>query len=178
VVFGNVKALEDSRLRISRSTVGGNVEGTKADIVQIFFSSVRENFLIREGGPAAAPAPLFNVCGFGIDFTPCEALIVGTTVEFGGIHIEKMVGSILMDAVTVRGNVKVEQNVIAAPELLFLQNVRVDENLQVLKNTGSGNKILLGNRVGQNLQCFENDPPFVAAGNMATSAEGQCAPVR
>jgi hypothetical protein len=30
------------------------------------------------------------------------------------------------------------------------------------------------NRVGENLQCFENDPPFIGQPNVAKQAEGQC----
>jgi hypothetical protein len=174
-VWGNVKALEHSRLRIERSTINGNVEGDKADIVQLFFTEVREQISIKEGGPAASADGVFNVCGFGMGFTPCEVLLAGVTVEVGGIQIEKMVGSVLFDRVRVPGNIKVEANVITGTEFLFLNNTTVDENLQVFKNTGSGQKQLQGNSIGQNLQCFENDPPFVVLFNTASQAEGQCA---
>jgi hypothetical protein len=86
-----------------------------------------------------------------------------------------MVGTVLIAGARVRENVKVEANVIAAPEILFLQNNRVQGNLEVFKNMGSGNKQVLGNTVQQSLQCFENDPPFFAAGNIAGNAQGQCA---
>jgi hypothetical protein len=172
--LGNVKALENSRLLIRDSNVQGNVEGDKADIVQIFFSTVREYILIKEGGPAEPPAQELNVCGPGANFTPCEALIVGTTVELGGIQIEKMIGDVLIAAVTVQGNLKVEDNFISG--LLSIRNAAVAGNLQVFKNMGPGAKFVQGNSVGQNLQCFENEPPFVGQGNTAGHAEGQCAP--
>jgi hypothetical protein len=175
-VGGNVKALEASRLSINRSTVHGNVETEKSDIFQILFSTVRQQVSIKGGGPAAPPAPLFNVCGFGIDFTPCEVLILATTVEEGNVHIEKMAGSIVIQALSVPlGNVKIEENSIEVPELFLLDNATVGQNVQIFKNTGAGNKFVQNNRVGENLQCFENDPPFVAQFNMARQAEGQCA---
>lgn len=175
-VLGNVKALEKSRLRIDRSTVLGNLEGDKADIVQVFFSDVRQQISITGGGPAEAPAPLFNVCGFGMDFTPCEVLIAAVNVEEGNVQISKTVGSVLIQRLDVhRGNVKVEDNVIAAHELFFLDNSTVAQNLQIFKNIGPGNKFVQGNRVGENLQCFENEPPFVGRFNTAGQAEGQCA---
>jgi hypothetical protein len=174
-VLGNVKALEDSRLRIDFGNIFGNVEGDKADVVQIFVTDVRGQISIKEGGPAVGPAPEFQVCGNGMDFTTCEvAIIGGSNVFFGGIQIEKMVGTVLIAGARVRENVKVEANVIAAPEILFLQNNRVSGNFEVFKNTGNGNKQVLGNNVHQSLQCFEHDPPFFAAGNIAGNAQGQC----
>jgi hypothetical protein len=173
VVLGNVKALERSRLLIRDSQVGGNVEGDKADIVQIFFSTVREYILIKEGGPAEPPAPQFNVCGFGMNFTPCEALILGTTLQEGGVHIEKMIGDVVVGRVDAPDNLKVEDNVIT--EILLIQNSTIGQNLQVFKNRGVGTKLVQSNTVGENLQCFENDPPFLGQGNTARQAEGQCA---
>ena len=173
-VLGNVKALEDSRLRIDFSDIGGNVEGDKADVVQIFGTDVRGQISIKEGGPAVGPDPNFQVCGFGMGFTTCEVAIAGGNVFFGGIQVEKIVGTVSIAGVRVRENVKVEANVVAAHESLFLQNNRVQGNLEVFKNTGDGIKFVLGNSVHQSLQCFENDPPFLASGNIAGNAQGQC----
>jgi hypothetical protein len=173
-VLGNVKALEDSRLLISDSNVRGNVEGDKADIVQIFFTTVRESISIKEGGPAEAPAPAFNVCVGPSGTTPCEVLLAAATVEEGGIQIEKMTGDVLVDRAILPGNLKVEENFIAG--LLLIQNSSVDQNLQVFKNMGLGNKFVQVNTVGDNLQCFENAPPFLGRFNTAGKAEGQCAP--
>jgi hypothetical protein len=172
-VQGNVKALERSRLLISNSNVGGNVEGDKADIVQIFFSEVRENIWIKEAGPAQPPAPAFNVCGFGMNFTPCEVIIAGTTVMGGGVQIEKMAGDVVIDRLLAPGNLKVEENAITG--ILLIQNSTVGQNMQVFKNIGVGTKLVQSNTVGENLQCFENQPPFVGQFNTAGNAEGQCA---
>jgi hypothetical protein len=110
-----------------------------------------------------------------MNFTTCEVAIVLGNVFFGGIQVEKTVGTVLIAGVRVRGNVKVEANVVAAPEILFLQNNRVQGNFEVFKNTGNGDKRVEGNAVQQSLQCFENEPPFFAAGNTAGNAQGQCA---
>jgi hypothetical protein len=91
-VLGNVKALEDSRLCIDFSDIGGNVEGDKADVVQIFGSDVRGQISIKEGGPAVGPAPEFQVCGNGMDFTTCEVSIAGGNVFFGGIRSRRWLG--------------------------------------------------------------------------------------
>jgi hypothetical protein len=176
MVWGNVKALEDSRLRINNSRVNGNVEGDKADIVQLFFTVVREQITIKEGGPAASilPSP-FNVCGNGILFSPCEALMVAVTVEVGGIQVEKTTGSVFISSSDVNGNVKVEANAVDVPEVLTIRSNTVNGNVQVFKNAGSGEKTVRSNTVGQSLQCSENDPPFLAGFNTAAQAEGQCA---
>jgi hypothetical protein len=120
------------------------------------------------------PAPAFQVCGNGMNFTTCEVSIIGGNLFFGGVQIEKMIGTVLIAGVRVRENVKIEANVIADPEILFLQNNGVSGNLEVFKNTGDGTKLVLGNNVHQSLQCFENDPPFLASGNIAGNAQGQC----
>lgn len=171
-ISGNVKALEDSRLRIENSTVGGNLEGDKADIVQLFFVTVREQISIKEGGPGTQDSSgTFNVCFPGA--TPCEALIVGGEVEEGGIQIEKMVGDVLVASVDVAGNLKLEENSITG--LFRVGDSTVGQNLQVSKITGSTNKVIQENTVGQSLQCFDNDSPFAALFNTAGTAEGQCA---
>jgi hypothetical protein len=48
----------------------------------------------------------------------------------------------------------------------------VGGNMQVYKNQGPTE--ISRNRIVQSLQCFENDPPPVGVGNMASKAEGQC----
>ena len=50
----------------------------------------------------------------------------------------------------------------------------VTGNMGVLKNSGDGDKQVVGNTVGQNLQCFDNTPPFLGGPNTAGKAEGQC----
>jgi hypothetical protein len=176
-VLGNVKAFQDSRLSMFNTTVLGNVETDKADIVQMILSTVRQNISIKEGGPAGPPAPSFNVCrGSDGNFTPCEVLILLTLVEQGDVQIEKMVGTILIEDLEVRvGNLTFQENSIEPTEVFRVTDTIVGGNLQVLKTTGAGNKVVVLNAVGENLQCFENDPPFVGQPNTARQAEGQCA---
>lgn len=177
IVRGNVKALQDSRLLVTGSNVRGSVEGDKADIVQVVDSTVRENINIKEGGPVAA-APGFFLCAGGVT-TPCEAVVLRVTVEEGNIQIERMEGDVVVRSVGVlspiRGNVKLEDNFIPAGQFLTVDiGTRVAQNLQVFKNKGPGSKFVLGNTVGESLQCFENDPPFFGGPNVAREAQGQC----
>ncbi len=179
-VLGNVKALQDSRLRVQFSNVRGNVVGDKADVVQVVSSRVREDISITEGGPAAPPAPGFTVCavpatgGFG----PCEASVTGSTIEEGNIQIEKMQGTILVAGngllSPVRGNILLYENVLPVTEFFTVLDNTVTQNMQIFKTRGAGQKTVMGNTVGENLQCFENDPPFVGSPNVARQAQGQC----
>jgi hypothetical protein len=45
-------------------------------------------------------------------------------------------------------------------------------NLQVVQNTGG--VVLENNRIAENLQCKQNNPPPVGGGNQAGDKEGQC----
>jgi hypothetical protein len=188
-VLGNVKALEDSSLRVFNSNVRGNVLGEKADIVEVFGSSVRENIIIKEGGPARPPMPpaSFPVCiGQPV---PCEARISGTTVEEGSIQIEKMQGSVVVESngvlSPIRGNVQVKENVAAAGDLVRVTSNRVAQNLQVEDNVVARVRnppffffhglFVAGNTVGQNLQVFKNTGPGAKDVSLNTVSESlQC----
>jgi hypothetical protein len=178
-VLGNVQALEDSRLRIDTSNVRGNVLGDKADIVQVLGATVRENIIIKEGGPAALPALGFATCfpgPPGPNFAnPCEAAVNSTTVEEGSIQIEKMEGSVivilngLLSLSPIRGNVQVKETVAPPHEAISVRDNTVAQNMQVEDNfvervldfpTSAFNGLLVGrNTVGQNLQVYKNRGP-------------------
>jgi hypothetical protein len=185
-VRGSVKALENSQLVITGgSTIHGNVEGDKADLVQVNFSTVRQNVTIKEGGEAPPPFPAFTMFCFGGG--PCESHLTGATILEGNVQIEKMVGDVVIGAffpVTVaKGSVKVEENVVTPAAGLFqiasfaAANNFIAQNLQVFKNTGPGSpKSVFNNTAGESIQCFENSPPgtFVGGPNTAPKKEGQC----
>lgn len=181
-VLGNVKALEDSRLLVFTGTnVRGNVEGDKADLVQVVDSTVREDITIKEGGPAAAPASGFFCLVFPNPATPCEVLVANSTIENGNVHVEKMrgdtlvVGNGLLSLSPIRGNVLMYENFTPADQFLDVTFNTVSQNVQVYKNRGPGGKFVTSNTVRENLQCFENDPGFFSFGNVARQAQGQCA---
>lgn len=177
IVNGNVKALENSQLVVALSTVHGNIDGDKADLVQVNFTTVllpfgpvRGNISIKEGGPAHAPFPVGALtCDVAGD--PCEALVVQSTVRNGNVQVEKMEGSGgVFSSMIQNGNVKFEQNVIpTTDDFLGIADNDITGNLQVFKNEGQGSKFVIINDVGGNLQCKENDPPFL---NLANTVEG------
>lgn len=192
-IKGNVKALEDLRLYISDSSVGGNIEGDKANVVQTLRVTVKYgNIQIKEGGPNS---------------DHYEAAVCQTTLSNGNIQIEKMdvgVGLIVGNPdvnigfdtpggdcpgnVLKKGNIKVEENIIAIGPYGFASGLRIRNNtvggpptikgpggnLQVFKNSGDGDKDVLENTIRQNLQCKENQLPFTSADNLAREFEAQC----
>jgi hypothetical protein len=76
--------------------------------------------------------------------------------------------------VIANGNVKIEQNLIIG--FMLVVGNEIAGNLQAFGNRGPGDKTVQGNVVGESVQCFENDEPFVGAPNTASKSEGQCAP--
>jgi hypothetical protein len=171
LVRGNVKALQDSRLHIGSSNVRGNVLGEKADTVELSGTRVRQNIIIREGGPAPSPAPpgFFSTC-----FTtgnPCEAFVGSTTVEEGSIQIEKMQGGVVVQVSGVlnpiRGNVQIKENVVPAVEGVYVvgnwveQNIQVEDNfVRAVRPPGAFHGLTVqDNRVDQNLQVYKNRGP-------------------
>jgi hypothetical protein len=153
-VRGNVKALENSILGIGFSNIGGNVEGDKADEVQVRDSTVRGNITIVEGGPA----PFFFH----------EVDLSNVILPNGQVHIEKMTGSITVGRFVgnmIKGNVKAEDNTIPPGEIFDIANNAIGGNLQVFKNKGLANKEVQFNTVAGVIQCWENEPPFVGGPN-------------
>jgi hypothetical protein len=156
VVHGNVKALQDSRLLMNQDEVHGNVEGDKADQVQVFASTVGGSIVAKEA--VASDAVVF------IERTQVRENII----------VEKLAGPFLIvDASTTEvGNIQITENVVE--RLFFVRINNVAQNLQVFKNTGPAMKQVLGNIVSQSIQCFENDPPLLGGPNTAPKKEGQC----
>jgi hypothetical protein len=158
---GNLTAFEKSTLTAINNTVAGNIQGDKADIVQIFFGTVGGNVIIKES-----------------TFTPSglvAAFMVGTVVSQGNVEIQKNVANaVRISGVRLdKGSMKIEDNVVEVFDITIAAN-QVAQNLQVFKNKGAGVKSVTFNIVRQDLQCFENDEPFVGGPNTAEKAEGQC----
>jgi hypothetical protein len=79
----------------------------------------------------------------------------------------------VFQSTVLNGNIIAEDN-----EAIFFsrvaQNPLVSGNVQIFKNTGTAQKNVRLNTILQDLQCFENDPPFLGSPNVARKAEGQC----
>jgi hypothetical protein len=165
IVRGNVRALENSRLEARDNTILGNVMGNKADVVDLQSANpgvpdiVEGNIHIKQGNDLA--------------------LVCGQTLPSGNIHIEKfgpeaegvgvgddefcpgVVGG--GGNILEKGNVQVKDNTVAGN--LGVDQNQVDGNVLVYKNSGPGNKTVAFNTVTKNLQCKDNDPPFLVGPN-------------
>jgi hypothetical protein len=157
IVQNNVTALERSRLFMSNTRVGGNVDAQKARVVQVDGGTVGGNIQIREGSSSTE--------GSGVR---------ATKLPGGNIQLEKNTAPRLwIENVTLdNGSITVVENRVS--ESLSIRDNKVANNLRVLRNRGAGSKVVQGNVVGDNLRCRENAPPFVGGPNDAAEAEGQC----
>jgi hypothetical protein len=167
-VGGSVYALQGAQLIVSNSHVGGSIYGDKPSAVQVGGGTiVNGNIDIVEAGPSVLH----------------EAGICGVTLPTGNIKITKTKGSVVVGGTAcaagvvnnlLKGNLQVEETVSTlASDVLQVQSL-VAQNLQVYKNTGPASKTVMGNTVGESIQCFENDLPFVGGPNTAPKKEGQC----
>ena len=158
VVRGNVKALQDSRLRLVETEVGGNVHGDKAEAVGVVDGMVRGDVHVHEGETP-----------FDAEFDFEVSALVG-----GNVAVEKMAGNVSISGSRIGGALIALDNEIL--ETFEVRGNTVVGNAQVFKNTGPGVKTLTLNTIGQNLQCRDNAPPFVGQPNVVRgSAEDQCA---
>lgn len=167
-ILGNVKALQDANLFVLNSTVQGNVEGDGPDALQVFGGSTVGGNIFVTGAGISPP-----VDGFTTVFIGSVGGLGGITTVLGDVHVLKAsANTIFVSEVNfVNGSLKVEDNFTLG---LLIINNQVAQNLQVFKNESGGFKNVFGNVVGENLQCFENSPPFLGGPNTAKHAEGQC----
>jgi hypothetical protein len=174
IVRGNVKALRGAGLFSNGNRIAGNLQGDRPRFVGSLGDTISGN--VHVTGATGTPGFLFD--GLSINVFVCSARLAD-----GNIVVEKsrngtvVVGTLLEvcpgNTVT-KGNIKVERNFIPPGEVLAVVRNTVGGNLQVFTNTGAGAKNVAGNVVRQNLQCKENDPPFIGEPNTARNAEGQC----
>jgi hypothetical protein len=162
-VAGSVLVQENAKLFAQFNTVQGNIIGDKAEVMDLHSNTLFGAISITEGD--------FNDPEF-------DVRLVANDVRLGGIKVEKMTGEIVVGVAgqgnsVNRGNIFLQEN---RPVAHFEVNDNtVGQNIQVFKTFGPGvPKAVLSNRAGENLQCFENDPPFIGGPNTAPNKEGQC----
>lgn len=167
-VGGNVQGDRALTLFVHNgSTVGGSVQGDKTAQLFLFDSTVTGDIQAQD---AINP-------GFG------AAQVCGMTVHTGNVQVKKMGPEILIgDPLAVdcagntvaQGDVQVEEN-FTGVELVIRGNTIPNGNLQVFKNRGPAEQVVQSNTGGGNLQCKENEPPFVGSPNSGwEQTEGQC----
>jgi hypothetical protein len=165
-VRGNVKALQNARLRMFNTIVRGNVEGDKPSSVHVHGGTVYGNIHIVEAGD---------------DFFT-SAAVFGVILPNGNIQIEKGRSSFggwrVEDNTLKKGNIQVVENGFCRNAENSIVGNHVAGDIQVFKNSGCSPKTVANNTVGGNLQCKENTPSFslISYGNTVRgNAEDQCA---
>ena len=186
-VRGNVVALPGSKVFIWTSEVHGNVEAKAGAFANTFFESsiggnyvcdgcrLLEAFEIVVGG---------NVDVVGLRPFGTSAQGFGTFIGFsevgGNITVRDSQGEAgtiagfendfgVIDT-NIGGNLSFANNVVDGAALIE-RNI-VGGNVAVLKNAGPIN--IADNDIEASLECFENDPSPVSAGNSARNYKGQC----
>jgi hypothetical protein len=202
-IKGNVIVLPNAiGFHLHGGTVVGNVQSENPQLdIRIFVATVHGSIQIKKTRPGTAGAicrsEIFGdiileenqgITTVGIGF-PQDVCTAGNTVH-GQVKLEKNVfngiwnvrGNTILPtpacalAMSVRclgllGNLQLFENTVLGGQL-NVENNDVREDLQVFKNRGSTRVAL--NRIGENLQCFDNVPPPISVGNTARDRQGQC----
>jgi hypothetical protein len=172
-IAGNVEALRGSSLFSSGNLIAGNLVGEAPRWIGSLGDRIGGNLAV-----SGATGP-----GFRFQALSVNVFVCGTTVTNGNILVEKSrngtvaVGSsgpFCAGNDVPAGNILVQENVIPGSEGMAVDRNTVGGNVQVFKNRGQGPKTVLANIVRQDLQCKENDEPFVGGPNLTRKAEGQC----
>jgi hypothetical protein len=158
------------------SIVEGNVQGDNASSLSIFQSRVRGDVQVK-GGSGGVSFFIATVGGnVQLEAMAGRISLVAASVG-GGLEVTKTTGGIDLVFNSVAGTIKVADNVVPTRALgagMEINSNRTPADLQVVKNTGPGSKVIVGNQVGHSLQCFGNTASFVGGPNPAAKRQGQC----
>lgn len=165
-VGGDVTVSEADAFAVVGSTIGGNLEVTKVTFVSLANPRVGKGVHLEEGGGQV------QICGARVD----QGNLVAK--GFTGPHVfvlGELGPSTCPPPEVANGNLQVFDN---APTIgLQVAGTDVAQNLQVYKTRGAGFKAVQDNRVGDTIQCFDNDPPFAGGPRRRDSAsEGRPEP--
>jgi hypothetical protein len=190
-ISGNVRGIdrtrgvEDTTIRLAANNIGGNVEATGVGLLRItntLFGRPVNSPNTVGGSVVAKEGSNVLICGTSLPTGSIQ--VKGQTVQSnadigGGACIPSDSNPSLGGGNTLNGgSIQVAQNEFQSEALgLDLSNNHVAQDIQVLKNTGVGQKRVQNNTVGGNLQCKRNEQPFIGKPNtVAGTVEGQCAP--
>jgi hypothetical protein len=180
-VRGNVLILSEGSLRAVASgptttRIAGNVQGDDVEFALLQFQTrVGGDLQIKGSNPGTTTGhDIGTVIGGDTQLEANDGdLFVDAASIRGELEVIKNTGRLEIEFNTVGGGIKIEDNTVPTTGLSVLGN-RTPGNLGVFKNAGPGAKQVVNNTVGQNLQCYDNELPFVGGPNVAGKAEGQC----
>jgi hypothetical protein len=180
-VTGNVKVQRNAYFEAATTSVGGNVEGSRAQTVFLHDLSIVDGSVTTQRTIQVFLFDSFVNGGVNVEGTTEVVDVCGMTVN-GNLTVKKSGQDILLGdpltedcaGNTLRSNVQVEENDVNVE--LVIRGNSVGGNLQVFKNRGPADKFVDDNTgSGGALQCKENQPRFFSANNNGfASEEGQC----
>jgi hypothetical protein len=181
-VRGNVKILSEGSLRAvaagtTATRIGGNVQGDDVEFALLQFQTrVEGDFQIKGSNPGTTTGhDIGTFVGGDTQLVENDGdLFVDAASIREELEIKKNTGRLEIEFNTVGGGIKIEENEVPSAGMSVLGNRAPTGNLGVFKNTGPGAKNVVNNTIGQNLQCKENELPFVGGPNVAGDAEDQC----
>ena len=160
-VKGNLKVLSGGALVATGARLRNDLQAKEARYLQILNTRIAGNVQLDATSDVPPSAAANQVCGSKIGG---DLQLVENRAPF---EIGCDSGN------QVKGNLQISQSEIADGTIVVTNN-RIRGDLQYQANTTSAGADLSNNRVRQNLQCTDNEPPPMGAGNTAGDADGQC----
>jgi hypothetical protein len=172
-IAGNVFAFEGSTLSAESSEIAGNTTVRGATSASLLVTFVGGDVTTVDTGHTSVD--LFSTVGGNLEVVEGGGFSLSISEVIGNLRVERTSGLIEVGETLIRGEAQFFDNGAAGPaaSLDVVDNI-VLGNLQVYRTRGLLPKVVADNRVGQNVQCFDNDPPFVGGPNEAQQSQGQC----
>jgi hypothetical protein len=172
-IAGNVFAYEASTLAADATEIVGNTTVRGATSASFLQSFVGGNFKSFDTGHTSID--LFSNVGGDTEVIEGGGFSLTISEIDGNLKVERTSGLIEVGDTLIRGEAQFFDNGALGPAAsLDVVDNAVLGNLQVYRTRGLLPKVVAENRVGQNIQCFENDQPFVGGPNEAQQRQGQC----
>jgi hypothetical protein len=183
-VLGSVLVHPQGTLQMWLTDVRGNVTANAPRYADSYSSRIRGSYLNMDATVDT------DMCGSRIDGNVHlertrgnDRIGVGTIVTFcasaqgGGVVGNTIGGNLIVEkalgtTATIRGNTVGGSLQVQKGRNNVIWNNNVRQNLQYFENNlGS----IIGNIIGESLQCEDNAPPPTGGGNVAQQKDGQCA---
>jgi hypothetical protein len=183
IVRDDVRVREGSYFQATNTDIGGSVRSRDSQTVFVEAGSGVGDSIVTQNTAQVfvfgsfigdeidvyGASDITNICGnrvrWDIEVTASQQdILVGDplAVDCAGNRV-------------LKGDIEVERNNTDV-ELVVAGNRIVQGDLEVLRNRGTSDKRVSDNRGGDEIECHQNDAPFVALNNTDfNDADGQCA---
>jgi hypothetical protein len=169
-VNGNIETQSGSLFLVGNVTVNGNIESQGGQITALINEGSGSNQVF--GNVDIDSSNTVAICGSSINGDVAISNTNPGEVAFGGSEVGATCSTIGGGNI-IGGNVTITKNNVTT--LGAADNI-IGGNMTITYTLGAGTKQVINNKVTGNLQCSNNDQPFVSAGNQAKQLTGQCKP--